>query len=358
MTGVGSIAMGGTLTGVTGISMKGNITGLATAQMSGNLMFLKSTAPSGYYISAREDGSLGIFTLNTNWTWKTNVAAFSPNGYFGIGTLSPSCRLDVEGQARITSGEGDGKALTVKGGIAATGAFDTWGLNTTSYAAFSVEVGYSPDATSSFVPLLAAYKRGNPVTLTANKLFHLSVNRAGTSAVFQFGSAIAAWLTSGGQLSVTTALIGGKARLSYDSATAGLQCSTGFYSPKSISARGASTSSDIRLKQNLRGISLTTAQIAAAPAVRFQWISDGSTDCGTIAQYWQQVLPETVGEYGGTLTLDYSRAALLSAVTNARTLLTHAGRLRQLESTVKRQQEEIKAQRGEIARLKKKLSIN
>ena len=307
---------------------------------------------------------LDIFTSRNN-SQKRLLMRFTPSAQIGVLNSDPKYPLDITGQTRITSSLGDGKGLMVSGGIAATGAPDSWSLTGASYAALNVEVGYSSAGASNYVPLLAAYKRGMTATEYTNKLFQLSVNRAGTNVVLQFGSAVGAILTSGGQLSVTTAVIGSKATLSYDSAAAGLQCSVGIFSPKYVSTRGASTSSDLRLKHILSDITLTTAQIAAAPAVRFRWLSDGTADCGSIAQYWQRILPETVGEYCGSLTLDYSRAALLSAITNARTLLTHADRLRQLESEVKRQQgligrqqEEIKVQRKEIARLKMKLSIN
>ena len=79
---------------------------------------------------------------------------------------------------------------------------------------------------------------------------------------------------------------------------------------------------------------LTVEQIAEAPAIRFQWNDrdDKTVFVGSIAQYWQKVLPEVVqSQADDTLSLDYQVAALISSITVARKVMNHESRLQRLE---------------------------
>ena len=81
-------------------------------------------------------------------------------------------------------------------------------------------------------------------------------------------------------------------------------------------------------------IALTVEDIAKAPAIRFQWNDrdDKTVFVGSIAQYWQKVLPEVVqSQADGTLSLDYQVAALISSITVARKVMNHESRLQRLE---------------------------
>lgn len=71
--------------------------------------------------------------------------------------------------------------------------------------------------------------------------------------------------------------------------------------------------------------------IAEAPAVRFKWRdSDGETEhIGTIAQYWQRIMPEVVSsDKDGNLSMQYGTAALVAVVSLAR-------EVRQLKEIIK-----------------------
>ena len=70
-------------------------------------------------------------------------------------------------------------------------------------------------------------------------------------------------------------------------------------------------SSDQRAKTVIEQINLSLKQIANAPTIRFKWNNwkikdDGKTHIGGIAQYMQQLLPETVLEADGMLNMDYA----------------------------------------------------
>ena len=63
--------------------------------------------------------------------------------------------------------------------------------------------------------------------------------------------------------------------------------------------------------------------IAEAPSVLFRWRdSDDKTEhVGTIAQYWQKILPQVVlKDKDGMLSMDYSTAALVATISIAREL--------------------------------------
>lgn len=92
--------------------------------------------------------------------------------------------------------------------------------------------------------------------------------------------------------------------------------------------------SDARHKNVIGDTELTVEQIAGAPAIRFQWNDrdDKTVFAGSIAQYWQKVLPEVVqSQADGTLSLDYQVAALISSITVARKVMNHESRLQRLE---------------------------
>ena len=109
--------------------------------------------------------------------------------------------------------------------------------------------------------------------------------------------------------------------------------STGLYSHGYVTAL-----SDIRHKDVMGDVKLTVSEVANAPAVKFLWKDrrQEGLQVGSIAQYWQKVLPEAIVEAAdGELTMSYGVIALLASIANAR---------------------EIVNLKREIAELKRKLS--
>ena len=87
--------------------------------------------------------------------------------------------------------------------------------------------------------------------------------------------------------------------------------------PAAVNATAFNQTSDERQKDIVDDVSLTIEEIAGAPAKKFVWKDgiDASQHAGTIAQYWQKVLPEVVSEdNGGMLSVDYGVAALMSVI--------------------------------------------
>ena len=131
--------------------------------------------------------------------------------------------------------------------------------------------------------------------------------------------------------------IGGPTATSYK-----LDVSGSIYSRANIIAAGAvtalvvSSSSDARLKNIIRDACPTVEDVADAPAVEFAWKKDGSRAVGSIAQYWQGVLPQAVHEERGYLAMQYDVIAMLASIANARRILSIEKKIRELEAEVKR----------------------
>ena len=81
--------------------------------------------------------------------------------------------------------------------------------------------------------------------------------------------------------------------------------------------------SDERKKIVSKEMVLDLDKIADAPSVLFKWRdSQGDTEhVGTIAQYWQKVMPQVVCEdHEGNLSMQYGTAALVAVISVAREL--------------------------------------
>jgi hypothetical protein len=112
-----------------------------------------------------------------------------------------------------------------------------------------------------------------------------------------------------------------------------------------IYASGAITAlSDARKKDIMGAADVTVEQIAHAPAVLFLWKGERAKEglqVGTLAQYWQTVLPEVVMDKGGELSMQYGVAALVSAIITARKVVDHERRITELEKENERLKKEV-----------------
>lgn len=88
--------------------------------------------------------------------------------------------------------------------------------------------------------------------------------------------------------------------------------------------------SDERLKEIIRDVTLTIEQVASAPSVVFNWKDVKGTGVGSIAQYWKEILPEAVNE-GEYLSMQYGNIALVSVISVARKVRDHEERIAALE---------------------------
>ena len=129
-------------------------------------------------------------------------------------------------------------------------------------------------------------------------------------------------------------------------------CGIGTMSPScklhvigDIYATGAVTAlSDARKKDVQGEAKIGVEQIADAPAVQFLWKGKRAKEglqVGTLAQYWQGVLPEVVMDKGGELSMQYGVAAIVSAIITARKVVDHERRISELEKENERLRTEV-----------------
>ena len=120
-----------------------------------------------------------------------------------------------------------------------------------------------------------------------------------------------------------------------------------------VSAAQCQSRSDLRLKdiQN-PSKQINIEDIANAPVITFKWKNkdiDEDVHIGTSAQYWNEILPEAISvSFDGYLSMDYSAAALSSAITVARKTIEHEEKIKQLEDENKQLKEELQSLKSQI----------
>lgn len=232
------------------------------------------------------------------------------DGRVGIGTTAPSQKLHVDGNVLVS-----GDAYYRTEGRAG----NSWN---NGYGALSVGIMNN----SSQTPLLVAY-RYNDVNWTiphANRLFAMELLNSGSVLRFGFGGAAKFYFESDGTF----------------------HSENGLWAIEYVSSKGASASSDIRLKKDIEPLTLTLEQIAAAPAARYRWRDTGGVDLGSTAQYWLRILPEGVRtQPNGFYGMAYDKIALVASIMLARKSLDHERRIETLE----RENRELKRKLNQLA---------
>lgn len=119
--------------------------------------------------------------------------------------------------------------------------------------------------------------------------------------------------------------------------------------------------SDVRLKTILSYPTFDIRQIANAPIIRYIWSKEGYGDknvhVGSTAQYWMNVSREFVEEeFGGYYSLQYGVAALISAITVARKVMTHEEEIALLKTRVSALEKENGEQENLINSLQEELA--
>ena len=123
---------------------------------------------------------------------------------------------------------------------------------------------------------------------------------------------------------------------------------SGIYSDSYVSALGQNTSSDARKKDIIETKELSLLDIANAPSVKYLWKHNRELgmQVGSIAQYWQKILPESVHEDNdGYLSMEYGVIALLAAISTARKVQDHERRICELEKENERLRTEMEQMR-------------
>lgn len=222
-------------------------------------------------------------------TLRTSQGNISMNatGNVGIGTTSPTQTLHVAGNVLVS-----GEAYYRTEGRAGS----SWN---NGYGALSVGIMNN----NSQTPLLVAYRYGdlNWTIPHANRLFAMELLNSGSVLRFGFGGAAKFYFEKDGTF----------------------HSENGMWSEGYVSALGQNTSSDERLKRIIRPIKLTVDEIAKAPIYVFEWINGAGIEIGSIAQYWQSVLPEGVRTRTDSYLSMSGNFGLVAAICNARHIRDH-----------------------------------
>ena len=108
---------------------------------------------------------------------------------------------------------------------------------------------------------------------------------------------------------------------------------TSLYAGNFYANNNVSCQSDIRYKKVIDSISIDVNKIAEASIIRFKW-KDGRDDeehVGGIAQEWKEIIPETVIEKDGILTMNYGSIGVASVISLARKVVELQKRIEELE---------------------------
>lgn len=229
-------------------------------------------------------------TLAVDTTWLATQCLTIPS----TGSISVPKSLDFAvGEGLRFSDSGSSVDLECNGGLYITGSgSDALGVNGNAYIADELRFTGGTMPGYGFIH----YTSSAPVTIDATSA---AVNRAGGTGVLCF--------------------IYGNTDID------GILTST-----------NVSSSSDETLKNKVADVELTAEQIAEAPAIKYTWKDnerDQNVHVGTIAQYWQEVLPETVStDSNEKLTLDYQGAAMAAVINLAKEVVELKAKIAELES--------------------------
>lgn len=272
----------------------GNVNGAMTVNYTGEtgILLKRVEAGSGAFIRLYNNnqttnyfriGMYGAGYFGISYNSGADAIAVTASGNVGINTSAPGYTLDVNGSLHVRTLVYFDTTARINGDIWTNGQF------------FLNASGYDQQ----------------PYMSGAFGKFNLAFHRNGV------------WVDT-----VMTIMPDGAANM-----TGPLHVDKGIYTEGYVSARGQNTSSDARLKDVTGNVELDIRAIARAPAVFFRWKDTGGEDVGSIAQYWQALMPQlTPRKPSGMLDLQYDKAALLGVVTVSRKVLDHEERIAALEA--------------------------
>ena len=272
----------------------GNVNGAMTVNYTGEtgILLKRVEADSGAFIRLYNNnqttnyfriGMYGAGYFGISYNSGADAIAILSNRCVGINTTAPGYTLDVNGSLHVRTLVYFDSTARINGDIWTNGQF------------FLNASGYDQQ----------------PYMSGAFGKFNLAFHRNG------------AWVDT-----VMSIMPDGAANM-----TGPLHVDKGIYTEGYVTARGQNTSSDARLKDVTGNVELDIRAIARAPAVFFRWKDTGGEDVGSIAQYWQALMPQlTPRKPSGMLDLQYDKAALLGVVTVSRKVLDHEERIAALEA--------------------------
>lgn len=329
---------------------------------SGNEFTCAASGQSGtYYINYRTaGGSNGSITEYRFCDGAGNTLASISNGQFSGNAASATKALKVVqgNNDRLVS---NANGVTVVGGNNnSTIGFRTDGsahyepyimtrktLDGSNSAEFHLDYytanggHHFKDATSSYADV---YAKSFVANGSSND--YVLLGGGGTKAVTDFATWMDRPLTARGlNVAGDSTLAAPHVRVTYDYVSAG-RFSMNFkgYAGDSLVApisyifdAPITQGSDMRRKEVTDYLEPSVYDMASVPLVRFRWKNDaaGTEHVGTVAQYWQRVVPELVGEtQEGWLTMDYQTAGVVVGVTAARKAVELERRIEEQERRI------------------------
>lgn len=293
-------------------------------QSSGKIKFNSINANDGYrspyiqaiYYGTYERKRLGIFQSNaTNYTDDfVEVFTILPNGNVGIGTTSPSQKLDVNGVIRAE------QYIQIGATLAQYNTSRTE-LSVVSKSAAPCDIFLGADSTRYW-----GFTARNATDASIPKYFGIYNMIA--------GSYVLTINPSNGYVGIGSNVYSPSAQLH----VAGNVLATG----------GITQYSDIRKKTKLQDVELTLKQVANAPLIEHYYNSDDkkTTHVGSIAQYWAGMNDWFCKlDSDGFYTMEIQNAALASAISVARELERYESKtdkkIRMLKKRINELEDEI-----------------
>ena len=345
-------------------NVSGNMTDVGTITGNGNITVTKTTTADTIISVTNSNGTVRLYTSSnrglydgtsgsTGWIIATNgTNTWMSRGNVGIGTTTPSYKLHVNGQAAAQTFRSTVETGTAPMVVASS-------TLVTNLNADLLDGKHSTDfASASDVTTLQGYFDSSGSALTAVQLktsrtlwgqnFNGTANVTGDmtsvgSITLTNNSRISNATGSSGSLYIGRADDAGWVKISdmcsrqgdsyWKIKSNGDGTFANVYSNGTLTCLAESSTSDARKKTIVGQVDLSVESIAKMPTVKFLWkhIPDKTVQVGTLAQSWQNVLPEAVTENDGVLGFQYGVAALLSAIVTARKVVDHERRIAQLE---------------------------
>lgn len=281
-----------------------------------------------HYNNSTDDYTSRIIEIGSGLLQFTHNVIVSGN--VGIGTTSPTRKLDVNGDIIASSwlrtrGQAGWYSETYDGGWYMIDSNWIRAYNDKSiYTAGVMQARNGFEATNSSILRFTPYTNKNVIDWSWNTTYgdHIKFSVPGTNPQNVY--------------------------MILSSAT-GLNLWGNFTANGNILSTGGITcySSDQRAKTVIEQISLSLKQIANAPTIRFKWNDwkikdDGKTHIGGIAQYMQKLLPETVLEADDMLNMDYATTGYIFAVQTAKYLVKTDTEVEKLKKRVKKLEKQLK----------------
>ena len=319
----------------------------------------------GYIITSTNIGSYNagsatkLQTARTIWGQSFNGTANVSGNMTGVGSITGSGNISMSGSITAgayvyssgwfqnqQSGEGlyngavDARWYATSGGWISDKKINAnagLGVSGTTTLGAAVQVPYSG---SSWISMATRtnliYSTTNNSRDLAHALYRVKANNGNALCFGGLGNNLGFYAFTAANISSSTNVVWKNTYWDMTNWTLHhggvLHCTGGIYSDSYVSAKGNNSSSDIRLKNILCNIHPSLEAFAKAPLFRFSWKSNpGMVEIGSSAQYWRNVLPDTVKERDGWLEMGYGNIALAGVITIARDFETLEQRVDRLE---------------------------